>query len=66
MRTVAPYWDQAEVWVDIVKYFDWKTVIFVHSADQEGRAMLGKFQNKAAENDIKVNNYYTAFLLFKI
>lgn len=54
MRTVAPYSDQARVWVDVVDHFSWKKVVFMHSSDQEGRAMLGRFQNKAEERGIEV------------
>ena len=54
MRTVAPYSDQATVWVDVVSRFQWKKIIFIHSSDEEGRAMLGKFQNKAEDRGIEV------------
>ena len=55
MRTVAPYSDQASVWVDVVSRFQWKKIIFIHSSDEEGRAMLGKFQNKAEDRGIEVS-----------
>ena len=55
MRTVAPYSDQAAVWVDVVKRFEWKKIVFIHSSDEEGRAMLGKFQNKAEDRGIEVS-----------
>ena len=58
MRTVAPYSDQASVWVDMVKHFQWKKVIFMHSSDEEGRAMLGRFQSKAEERGIEVRYLY--------
>ena len=56
MRTVAPYSDQAVVWVEMVVHFQWKRVIFIHSSDEEGRAMLGRFQNKAEERGIEVSS----------
>ena len=54
MRTVAPYSDQAAVWVDLVAHFEWKTVVFMHSSDEEGRALLGRFQNFADGRGIEV------------
>lgn len=59
MRTVAPYSEQAEAWVDLVEYFKFEVVIFMHSSNQEGRAMLGRFQSKAAAHNshrIEVSN----------
>lgn len=55
MRTVPPYSDQAEAWAELMKFFAFKRIIIIHSSDQEGRAMLGKFQSKAETKDIEVN-----------
>ena len=55
MRTVAPYSEQAEIWIDMLKSFEFKQVIFIHSSDQEGRAMLGTFLSKAEHNDAEVS-----------
>merc|ERR1739838_266181 len=44
LRTVPPYSFQADAWLEIIKEFNWHTVVFIHSADQEGRAILGRFQ----------------------
>ncbi|ELU12705.1 hypothetical protein CAPTEDRAFT_179176 [Capitella teleta] len=54
MRTVPPYSDQAEAWAELMKFFEFKRVILIHSSDQEGRAMLGKFQSKAETKDIEI------------
>ncbi len=62
MRTVAPYSDQAAVWVDVVSHFGWKKIVFIHSSDEEGRAMLGRFQNKAEDRGIEVSFSWEARL----
>ncbi|XP_075226743.1 glutamate ionotropic receptor NMDA type subunit 1 [Lycorma delicatula] len=58
LRTVPPYSHQADVWVDLLKHFGYKKVIFIHSSDTDGRALLGRFQttsqNIADDVDIKV------------
>ena len=54
MRTVPPYSEQAEVWAELMDHWKFKSVIFIHSSDQEGRAILGKFQSKAEAKDIEV------------
>ena len=58
LRTVPPYSQQAEVWVSMLKHFDFHQVIFIHSSDQEGRAMLGQFQSKAETEDIEVDTCF--------
>lgn len=54
MRTVTPYSDQTNGWVDLVLHFQWTKVIFVYSSDEEGRAMLARFQSSAEGKDIEV------------
>ncbi|CAI6345580.1 unnamed protein product [Macrosiphum euphorbiae] len=44
LRTVPPYSHQAEVWVELLKYFNYLKVIFIHSSDTDGRAFVGRFQ----------------------
>ncbi|XP_078045066.1 glutamate ionotropic receptor NMDA type subunit 1 isoform X3 [Augochlora pura] len=58
LRTVPPYSHQADVWVDLLKHFNYLKVIFIHSSDTDGRALLGRFQttsqNLDADVEIKV------------
>ncbi|KAK7493104.1 hypothetical protein BaRGS_00015625 [Batillaria attramentaria] len=56
LRTVPPYSDQAEVWVAILQHLNWKNVIFVYSADEEGRKILSQFQTLAEKEDIKIDH----------
>lgn len=42
LRTVPPYSHQADVWVDVLKHFNYMKVIFIHSSDTDGRAILGR------------------------
>lgn len=58
LRTVPPYSHQADVWVELLKYFNYMKIIFIHSSDTDGRALLGRFQttsqNLEADVEIKV------------
>ena len=54
LRTVAPYSDQANVWVGLLKYFRWNTVILLTSNDQDSRMIASKFTGLAEKNSIKV------------
>ncbi|XP_052244052.1 glutamate [NMDA] receptor subunit 1-like isoform X2 [Dreissena polymorpha] len=54
MRTVPPYFNQAVVWVDLLTHFGWNQVIFVHGMDEEGRAILSRFQTLAEQREIKI------------
>lgn len=49
LRTVPPYFHQADVWLKMLEYFDWNQVVFIHSMDIEGRMILNRFQSKADE-----------------
>ncbi|KAL1491040.1 hypothetical protein ABEB36_011696 [Hypothenemus hampei] len=56
LRTVPPYSHQADVWVEMLKHFNYKKVIFIHSSDTDGRAILGRFQttSQSLEDDIEI------------
>ena len=54
MRTVPSYARQTEVWADLLDKLGFKQIIFIHSSDQEGRAMLGKFQSRTESESKKV------------
>ncbi|KAL1131594.1 hypothetical protein AAG570_011208 [Ranatra chinensis] len=56
LRTVPPYSHQADVWVDMLKYFNYFKVIFIHSSDTDGRAILGRFQttSQSHEDDVEI------------
>ncbi|XP_064084297.1 glutamate [NMDA] receptor subunit 1-like isoform X2 [Macrobrachium nipponense] len=60
LRTVPPYSHQADVWVELLKTFQYTQVVFVHSSDTDGRALLTRFQNQAQshedDKDIKMEN----------
>jgi len=62
MRTVPSYARQTEVWADLLDKLGFKQIIFIHSSDQEGRAMLGKFQSKTESE----NNKVTQLLILKM
>ncbi|CAG9836773.1 unnamed protein product [Diabrotica balteata] len=56
LRTVPPYSHQADVWVEMLKHFKYKKVIFIHSSDTDGRALLGRFQttSQSLEDDVDI------------
>ncbi|XP_046985461.1 glutamate [NMDA] receptor subunit 1 [Schistocerca americana] len=56
LRTVPPYSHQADVWVELLKHFNYKKVIFIHSSDTDGRALLGRFQttSQSLEDDVEI------------
>lgn len=79
LRTVPPYSHQADVWVELLKHFNYMKIIFIHSSDTDGRALLGRFQttsqNLEADVEIKVlvccvkctkKNIYIYILLYAI
>ncbi|GFU33942.1 glutamate receptor subunit 1 [Nephila pilipes] len=56
MRTIPPYSNQADVWIEILKFLNYKCVTFIHSSDNDGRSTLGRFQNLADQPGIKVED----------
>lgn len=56
MRTIPPYSNQADVWIEILKFLNYKCVTFIHSSDNDGRSTLGRFQNLADTPNIKVED----------
>lgn len=56
LRTVPPYSHQADVWVELLKHLGYRKVIFIHSSDTDGRALLGRFQStsQSIEDDVEM------------
>ncbi|KAH9524988.1 Glutamate [NMDA] receptor subunit 1 [Bulinus truncatus] len=54
LRTVPPFSHQADVWVELLLNLSWHKVIFVYSADEEGRAILSRFQTFAEMKNIRI------------
>ncbi|KAG8298609.1 Glutamate receptor ionotropic, NMDA 1 [Homalodisca vitripennis] len=56
LRTVPPYSHQADVWMELLKHFNYLKVIFIHSSDTDGRAILGRFQttSQSMEDDVEI------------
>ena len=65
MRTVPSYARQTEVWAHLLDKLSFTQIIFIHSSDQEGRAMLGKFQSKTeSENkEVEKSDLYCTFFM---
>lgn len=58
LRTVPPYFHQADAWLQMLTYFGWKQVIFIHSMDEEGRMILSRFKWLAEKEDIMIEKVY--------
>lgn len=67
LRTVPPYSHQADVWVEMLKRFNYKKIIFIHGSDTDGRAILGRFQTTSQnlEDDIEIKVQVEAIIEFE-
>ncbi|XP_046911606.2 LOW QUALITY PROTEIN: glutamate [NMDA] receptor subunit 1 [Dermatophagoides farinae] len=66
LRTLPPFSHQADVWIKMLLYLDYKNVVIIHSSDSDGRATLNRFQNLADASHIKIESiieYETADML---
>uniref|UniRef100_A0AAN0N7N0 Glutamate [NMDA] receptor subunit 1 n=1 Tax=Polyphagotarsonemus latus TaxID=1204166 RepID=A0AAN0N7N0_9ACAR len=54
MRMVPPYSHQVNVWIEVLKHLKYKNVVFIHSADYDGRTSFTKFQALADKNHIEI------------
>lgn len=66
LRTVSPFYDQAKVWVEILKYYKWKSVLTVVTNDYESKTLLAKFLGLIFDSDIKVSANYFALAVNEI
>ena len=62
LRTVAPYFHQADVWATLLRHFNFYQVMVIHSSDVDGHAMLTRLQthfqssdDEGDQREIKVN-----------
>lgn len=64
---MPPYSHQADVWVEMLKYFNYKKVIFIHSSDTDGRALLGRFQttSQSLEDDVEIKVQVESIIEFE-
>ncbi|KAE8739666.1 hypothetical protein FOCC_FOCC014824 [Frankliniella occidentalis] len=67
LRTVPPYSHQADVWVELLKHFNYMKVIFIHSSDTDGRALLGRFQttSQSLQDDVEIKVLVEAVIEFE-
>jgi len=56
MRTVPPYSHQVDVWIEMLKELDYRYVVFIHSADYDGRSAFSRFESLAEDptNNIQI------------
>jgi hypothetical protein len=54
IRMTTPYYHQASIWIELLKYFEWKSVNLIYSSDEEGKYLASRFQHLADQNEIKV------------
>ncbi|XP_014472992.1 PREDICTED: glutamate [NMDA] receptor subunit 1 isoform X3 [Dinoponera quadriceps] len=67
LRTVPPYSHQADVWVELLKHFNYMKIIFIHSSDTDGRALLGRFQTTSQnlEQDVEIKVHVESVIEFE-
>ncbi|XP_053696942.1 glutamate [NMDA] receptor subunit 1 [Sabethes cyaneus] len=67
LRTVPPYYHQADVWLEMLNHFGYTKVIIIHSSDTDGRAVLGRFQTTSQTNydDIDVRATVESIIEFE-
>ncbi|XP_066591394.1 glutamate [NMDA] receptor subunit 1 isoform X2 [Prorops nasuta] len=67
LRTVPPYSHQADVWVELLKHFNYMKIIFIHSSDTDGRAILGRFQttSQSLEDDVEIKVHVETVIEFE-
>lgn len=51
LRTVAPFFHQAEVWAVLLRHFHFWQVMVIHSADVDGYSLLNRLQTQFQSND---------------
>ena len=47
---------QADVWVELLKRLAYRQLVFVHSSDTDGRALLGRFQTRTQDLQAREDN----------
>jgi len=51
LRTVAPYFHQADVWAALLRHFQFWQVMIIHSSDVDGNSLLSRLQMLFQTND---------------
>ena len=54
-RLAFPFF-QADVWVELLKRLAYRQLVFVHSSDTDGRALLGRFQTRTQDLQAERDN----------
>lgn len=55
IRMSPPYFQQASVWIDMIRKCEWQVVNFMHTSDIQGRMFAARFQYMADHFEIKVS-----------
>lgn len=66
MYSSPPYSHQADVWVEMLLYLEYKSVIIIHSSDSDGRATLSRFQNLADNANSEFTVYFSIYFNFTL
>nr|CAG4639777.1 EOG090X00ST [Daphnia pulex] len=56
LRTVAPFFHQADVWAALLRHFHFWQVMVIHSADVDGYSLLNRLQTQFQSNDDDVGD----------
>ncbi|KAH9398639.1 Glutamate receptor ionotropic, NMDA 1 [Tyrophagus putrescentiae] len=56
LRTIPPFSHQADVWIEMLRSMEYKSVVIIHSSDSDGRGTLSRFQNLADDANVKIES----------
>ncbi len=56
IRMIPPGYQQAIIWIELLKYFDWKSVNLIYSSDDDGKQLASRLQYLTDQNGIVINS----------
>uniref|UniRef100_A0A0X3P648 Glutamate [NMDA] receptor subunit 1 n=1 Tax=Schistocephalus solidus TaxID=70667 RepID=A0A0X3P648_SCHSO len=54
LRTVPPYSQEAEVWLELIVHFNWHEIVLIHSNGQEAKALLSQLERQEQTKAFKI------------
>lgn len=54
IRLTPSYLNEAKIWIDLLKQFEFKSINFIHSSDDNGKFLAARFQYLTDQHDITV------------
>nr|VZI52622.1 unnamed protein product [Spirometra erinaceieuropaei] len=54
LRTVPPYSQEAQVWLELIVHFGWHEIVLIHSDGQEAKALLSQLESQEQAKAFKI------------